>query len=619
MKPVARLYFNPRFLFLFALGQLCLVLFSVSALAGGKTIKISDTAWYDPSLPIPVLHLEGSLADIARDHGKLTALQPDGKATFEYLSTLLEKHVRANPLAEKFPLLGDLVIWGIEKFVTSTIADHVPDAYESSFQAFAQAAGVSNQQILNAVMLPDSALWLLSAYKNPEGSPFPADFGCTSVIWNSKSDSALHGRNLDYSGVGLWDAKPLILHIIPKEGLAHVAITSLGVHATGITAFNEAGLTVAVHQLTTDDTDRFGAPVAVISAEIARTARSIDDAITIIKNFPRAGGWAYVLSQGIDRAVVESTASQLNVRRSSEQYFYQTNHAVSKLIEKDEIYTSPGGWIDSFERAERLRDFKISFNASKIRATPEKIAEILGDRRGVIGGGTLVRLDNIQSVIFDASRRRLWVATSVAAGEKDSAPAENTFVEYFWQDLRSPNRPTLTGATVKIQKEKYTFELRKILRQLLIRKNLNKQEFETQRTALLVRYVEESKNYASARHTGYWPGLFLYVWNAMKLNTEGTDYARLLSVLELALQDGDLNARNDFARHRLSMGLLFKARLLDLAGSHDKSLAIYEDAIKKAVFEQVRLAASKGMKSAYSTADARKIAIDWAGFDLFSL
>src|SRR5581483_10850129 len=101
----------------------------------------------------------------------------------------------------------------------------------------------------------------------------------------------------------------LILHVISKEGLAYVAVTALGIHAPGITAFNEAGLTLAVHQLTFDDVQSSGTPMPIISAEVIRNARTIDDAIAIIRSFPRAGGWAYVLSRGRDRAVVETSAN----------------------------------------------------------------------------------------------------------------------------------------------------------------------------------------------------------------------------------------------------------------------------------------------------------------------
>ncbi|MBI2605491.1 MAG: hypothetical protein HYW49_05355 [Deltaproteobacteria bacterium] len=597
-------------------------------------LRISESGWYDARLPVPVLHVEGSIEDVARDHGKLVKLyeKQDGRATLDYFSSILERHLRAYPLAIRFPWLGDLFLWLERRFVSEPMVDHLPDDYEAAFKAMAAEVGFSEQQMWDALTVPDAALWLLSLSSSPEKGPdLPTSFGCTSVIWNTGTDSVLHGRNLDYDGVGYWDRKPLILHVVPKEGLAHVAVTSLGVHATGITAFNEAGLTLAVHQLTTEDTQTAGTPVTVISAEVIRGARGINEAVSIISHFPRTAGWAYVLSQGRDRAVVETTASELAVRRSSDPFFFQTNHVGTPPLAKKQIFRGTGNWIDTFERGERLAAFSALNEAA--RATPEKMARILGDRTRApvagarepfveaVAGGTIAKLDNIQSVIFDASRRRLWVAV----GSPTQAPNESRYVEYRWSDLRSPARPVLTGNTVRAPGPENA--LRRLLRQVNIRRaqagsgDEAAAELRETRKKLLTEYVTRAA--AAAANQTRWPGLYLYVWSEMKnralTKAEPKDAAELLNILDVALADADLARDTAYARHRKSIGLLTRARLLDLTGDREAAIATYRLTEATAPFEQTRKSAKSGLGNAYTWKGARKLGIDWAVIDLHSI
>lgn len=556
------------------------------------------------------MHLEGSIEQIARAHGALLARHPDSKKTIQYLGTLVEHKLAASPQLSNSALRAG-ASWLYRKFIRDPMIEHTPERYRSAYRQFAKAAGIDEELLWDALVLPDAALRSVSLLYKTELAPLlPANFGCTSVIWNSGSATVLHGRNLDYEGVGFWDRDQVILHIVPQEGLAHVAMTGMGVHAPGITAFNEAGLTLSIHQLTFNDTQSTGTPLAVISAEVIRNARTIDDAIAIIRGFPRAAGWAYVLSQGLDRAVVESSANELAIRRSSERFFYQTNHVSSPALAKHEIFYTAGSWIDSHERAETLRRFHES-GSSKGFATPERVAALIGahNASGVprLAGGVTAKLDNIQSVIMDASRRRLWIGV----GADGVAPNEGRYVEYRWRDLRSPEPPEVVrGSEVAMPP---TSKLRRLLRKVA---HHSHSAPEKDRSGLLRQYIASAQG-----QPGTWQGYYMHVWHELRNGPQTSEAAlELLKNLDVALQDPELNIERPSSgiRHRLGVGRLYRGRLLDLLGRRSEALYEYHSAKRLSQFGRVIKAAEKNIRRPYKWQHTRTIAVDWAGIDLFN-
>ena len=585
-----------------------MILFSLLSLLSGAAsthaADVLDGAWFDTSMPVPVMHLEGTLEQMAHAHGQFVARHPQGKDTVKQLGAMVEERLRKS---ESFsnPVLRTAATMLYRHLIRNPMVDHLPEHYRKAYEAFAKASGIPEDEVIDALVTPDAALRAVSLLYRSELAPeLPANFGCTSVIWDSGNTTALHGRNLDYESVGFWDKNQVIMHVIPKEGLAHVAFTALGVHSTGITAFNEAGLTLAIHQFTFDDTASRGTPMPVIASEVIRFSRTINDAINIIRSFPRAGGWAYVLSQGHDRAVVESSAGEVAVRRSSERFFYQTNHVSSPALAKRQVFYTPGSWLDSFNRTETLKRVK-ERGASKGWATPQRVAALLGsyevEGKQTLAGGTIAKLDNVQSVIMDASNRRVWIAV----GSSEKAPNEGHYVEYRWKNLRSPQPPQVMQEKISATQHSSN-KLRTYLRQA--------QSHEEKRSSLLREYVEQAH-----AMPGTWPGYFLNVWHELKTGpqTEASAHA-LLKTLDQAMTtftDAGLSPRT---RHRISLGHLFRGRLLDLLGRRGEALYEYQTAQRISPFARVSKAADKGTRSRYEWSDAKKLAIDWAGIDLYS-
>lgn len=585
-----------------------------------------ENGWYDSNYPVPVMHLEGSIEDVARAHGQIVSRHPEGRDVLMHYANALGTRIESNPLFNRWPILKGIADFSYTYLVRKLLIDHTPDRYRDAYSYFSKAAGIPEDKVWDALVLPDASLRILTFLYDTEAAPaFASSLGCTSVIWDSGHSWVLHGRNLDYEGVGLWDKHQVVMHVIPQEGLAYVAITALGMHAPGITAFNEAGLTLAVHQLTLRDTQSSGTPMPIISAEVIRSARTIEDAIAIIRNFPRSGGWAYVVSQGHDRAVIETSANEVAIRRSSEPFFFQTNHVASPALASQQYFYSPGSWIDTFSRAEKLEKLRQS-ELSHGWATPEKLGPVLGlgsperPEYQRVAGGLISKLDNIQSVMMDAGHRRLWIAVST----NSQAPNQNNYIEYRWSDLRSADPPEVTGAEVSILPQELLGEKGARLRELL-HEALAETKMQT-RLDHLQEYVRNAvENNEPVK--GSWPGVYLHIWQNLQANElSAANLNQWLSELDVAMRDADLSQSQNRSSsplskqartHRLMLGRLLRGHLLDLLGRRSEALFEYMIVKRSEGFERLHLAAESGLKRSYTQDQARALAIDWPGLDLY--
>ncbi len=597
------------------------ILFSLNVFAlPTSEIKLTSHSWVNIALPVPVLHVQGDLKEEFKAHAELIKRYPQAVTNLKHFSSMIINNVRNGGFFRKYPTLSKPIAWLINKlfqfFYISPMQNMLPPDYEEGFKELAKAAGMSESEIMNALMLPDQVMWLMAKLRDHKNViTLPNMFGCTSVIWNLNHESTLHGRNLDYDVSGVWDISPLILHVVPKDGLAHVAITAMGLHANGITAFNEAGLTLSIHQLGLADTDNSGVAMPVISSEIIRHARTIDDAIQIIKSFPRSGTWAYVVSQGLDRAVIETSSKDVEVRRSSDEFFFQTNHVYSQDLEKKQFAYSIGTYLDSFDRAERLSEFKRKYKNQK--ATPNKIISIISDVNDRIAGGTIAKLDNIQSVVMNASQKSLWIGIS----NKDRGANEFKYIEYNWKDLRAPHSPLLFG-TIPVNRQN---DLRFALHRGANRSNENLQELVNMRTQ---EFSKIKRNETQKKMKGIWAFDFLFTVNELQaisfydsrtLQTAETKekLIKLLTTLEEAMQDPLLSNYSFIVRHRKSLLLLFKARILDLLDRHEIAKTVYTFSEQIASFPEIKKLAKLGFESQYSFSDLKSLSIDWIGIDLF--
>jgi hypothetical protein len=184
---------------------------------------------------------------------------------------------------------------------------------------------------------------------------------CSSLaVWGESSGGGelRHARNFDFPGAGVWDLAPVVAFCEPDEGLRYGFVTTRGADVPGITAFNEAGLTLTVHTRFHREVRFDRAPVFDLGHEIVRRARTLGEAVDIAKKVGAASTWGILISSASERSacVVETTADQVAVTEpgAGASHLACTNHYFSRTLRKGSLSPSHALTVNSHARLARL-------------------------------------------------------------------------------------------------------------------------------------------------------------------------------------------------------------------------------------------------------------------------
>ncbi len=175
---------------------------------------------------------------------------------------------------------------------------------------------------------------------------------CSSLaVWGSASaDGAMrHARNFDFPGAGLWDRAPAVVFCDPDDGLRYGFVTTRGADIAGVTAFNEAGITLTAHTRFHRHVNFAGTAVVDFGHEIIRCARTVADAERIARKLGAASGWGFLVSSAAERraVLIETTARGVAVTEDpGQQWAACTNNYIAPELIEGEIAASPTIRID---------------------------------------------------------------------------------------------------------------------------------------------------------------------------------------------------------------------------------------------------------------------------------
>lgn len=162
--------------------------------------------------------------------------------------------------------------------------------------------------------------------------------GCTgiSASASSSTDGALvHGRNFDTGLLGFYEPEQVVVINRQKNGITSVGLGSAGLHyAGGISGFNNYGLSVSLHELQTEGTKiRYESGTSDIAPyllhSIIMKARTLDEAISMIKTRKGFGAWTFFISDSKtdEVASIELSGNTVVVaRRAKNKFLGQSNH-----------------------------------------------------------------------------------------------------------------------------------------------------------------------------------------------------------------------------------------------------------------------------------------------------
>ena len=362
-----------------------------------------------------VLHLKGTTFERGLQHGTLMRYRV--RETINFYRTLPEvlSSRALDPSSFKARGLLRLKRNLVNRFMKNRDADALEE-----MRGLAVGLGLKEEEIAEALVLAD-VFQLISAFaerRRKAGPPVIPGFGCTSAV-RETPDNLLFARNFDFWGAGYWDANPAIVFHHPDKGRAFCSIATAGLPTGGITAINEDGIAVAVHQHASRDASMSGMPVIDIAHSIVRNSATVGEAIEVASGSKATGGWTIVVAGRGEAAAMEMSAAACKPRFMRDHLLVATNNFVDEDLSLREIQANASATICDHARARRAAEL-----ASSSRVSPSRMAGLLGDHFDVLAdrersaGFTISRITNLSSVLFSLKDRRFWVSESPAPTSK---------------------------------------------------------------------------------------------------------------------------------------------------------------------------------------------------------
>ncbi|GIW72314.1 MAG: hypothetical protein KatS3mg102_1856 [Planctomycetota bacterium] len=372
------------------------------------------------ALPLLLVRLRGSQAQMGEQHGRLLRAHGGYEQTLAFYPRLVERLLGGDGLEGALLRLGEPAV----RLLLRRLERARPRELRARTRAFFEALGLGRQHA--------TALGVMDVFQNLVGlagrwrlGPFARQLGCcaapacsTLVVWGRAcADGQLrHARNFDFPGAGIWDRAPAVVLCEPEQGLRYGFVTTRGADTPGVTAFNEAGLTLSAHTRFHREVRFDGAAVVDLGHEIIRRAESIADAIAIARERPVASSWGLAVSSARERraVVLETTGAQVEVvePEPGAPYLACTNRYHHPHTRRGEVVVSPAWTVSCSNRERRLSE------AARTGALDAAaLARLLGDHRDPADpeteratGGIVSQLITVQSVVCEPEAAALLLS-----------------------------------------------------------------------------------------------------------------------------------------------------------------------------------------------------------------
>ncbi len=552
--------------------------------------------WVDD---VRVLRLVGSFYEMGHQHGELLASDIE-RGPIPYYRTYIEQIAQqAAPLGPASGLVFPL----IRRTIGRRVAERMPAFVTETLRGLSDGARMPYEDLLDGCVMPDSLLWLSARAMTLSGrGPAVAHrlalgLGCTSAIaWGDATTdgSLLHARNFDYHGVGIWPATKTVIFHQPDEGQAYLSIAAAGVALGGVTAMNEAGLTLTVHQhMFTDATRLGGTPIGVVGDIVMREAKNIDDAERILSAHRPIGCWTYLVTDGKTREVL--CYEENPDRRVSFRYGEgEPTFGYANIYLDPELGATEQNLYGSYWRHNQGRHRRVNALLEERRGAldPQGMASILGDT-----GDARCRIrDSIAmvmttgSVVFRPETGEAWVGTG------DTPTSHGRFLP-FSLDKRdhAPEAGVLEVGSAVDEVERAAFERYR---------------------RAYVSYLEEEDLPAARRH----------MKEAVELAPEQPVYHFVRGVM--ALQAADANLAEACLSEALALGHpdpervaafhLFRGRARDLLGDRKGACGDYRLALGHYADAPVHAAAKKNLDKPFGARALGRLRLDMSLGDVIS-
>lgn len=555
-------------------------------------------AWKKRVSGLDVVKLKGSFLEMGRQHGALLA---DNVRTgpVPYYRDFVGKLFGAG----RYGAAGSALLTLLDRTVGARVRAKMPPFALDTLRGIAEGAGVPYELFLEGASMPDSLLWAASRFMQLKGTG-PAVYhrvalglGCTSAVaWGSatRDGKLLHARNFDYHGVECWPRTQAVFFHEPDEGQRYVSVSAAGVGLGGITAMNEAGLTLTVHQhMFTSQVRLGGTPIGVVGDLVMRTARTLDEAARVLASHTPISCWTYVVTSGHERGVLchEESPTRHAARRvgGETSTFGYANIYLDRELGDTELDLYGSYWRHNHARHARVNEL-LGVHGARGALEPSLMGDILGD----VGegpcriNGSIAMALTVGSVVFRPEDGAIWV------GAGDAPSSHGTFVPLSL--TREDHAPELGSFRPKVAEEA-------------------RRAFEHFRRAY-VAYVDHADLAAARRELGH----------ACEIEPTQSVYHAMFGVL--ALIEGDARVASDELAEAVRLGHpdearlagfhLWRGRARDVLGEHDEARRSYRRALALRADAPVIAAAKKNLSRPFSARATRRVHVDMSLADVMT-
>lgn len=243
--------------------------------------------------------------------------------------------------------------------------------------------------------------------------------GCTSFgVWSGKTkdNSLLIGRNFDFFAGDQFAVNKIVCFEKPSRGYPFMMITWGGMVGT-VSGMNMEGLTVTINAAKSEIPYSARTPISILAREILQYARNIKEAYEIAGKRKTFVSESILIGSAYDNkaAIIEKSPYKIELFLPASDYVVCANHFQSNGFLKDHLNA-----LDMKESASVYRYNRVLQDISGSQPLDYlDIAKILRDQSGInnsdIGMGNEKAINQLiahHSVIFDPTRRLVWVSTS---------------------------------------------------------------------------------------------------------------------------------------------------------------------------------------------------------------
>jgi len=376
--------------------------------------------------PLFVAHLKGTQAEMGAQHGAMVREVGNWRPAVEFYPLMPSRLLAAGSPLLRWAI-GPVIEWALRRMERRRDPE-----LRARNKAFLKAVGVTHrwsrysqvmdvfQNLVNLAAAKGLGPWSKLPLAERVGFHFPQ--ACSTLVaWGSATEhgNLLHARNFDFPGIGVWDRNPAVVFCTPNQGLRYGFVSSRGADVPGITAFNEAGLSITAHTRFHRDATFSGRSIVDLTHDIVRGAKTLAEAEAIARQTPIASTWGLCISSAAENRAISLECNSAGVRviepGEGEEWLVVTNHYKSDFSE-GQIHISPGFNHNTVGRWSNLTRLGqrggLSVHDMQRALCGFEDADVSGFERA--GGTITTQAITVQSVVIDPANQRLNLSVGPA-------------------------------------------------------------------------------------------------------------------------------------------------------------------------------------------------------------